>query len=98
VLPEYVEKKALSIPQAIEAVQNIFFHTSNKLYNLKLPFNLLEISTLASPSGNHDFQHPKAFLAQHTSVKFLRLQYEDYTGTWFSSTVEPSYKGYALQQ
>jgi glutamine synthetase len=78
VLPEYVGKKAMSIPQAIEAVQNIFFHTSNKLYNLNLPFRTLRPS---SQESNYDVQHLKNFLTKHPDVKFIRLQYEDYTAT-----------------
>ncbi|EHK95995.1 putative protein fluG [Glarea lozoyensis 74030] len=80
VLPEHVQKKAMSIPQAIQAVQNIFFHTSNKLYNLDLQLKLLPSPRLLDTS-TQDLQHFKTFLAEHPEVKHIRLQYEDYTAT-----------------
>lgn len=36
VLTEYVNRKALTITQAIKAVEDVFFNTSNELYDLKL--------------------------------------------------------------
>jgi glutamine synthetase len=78
VLPEYVEKKVMSISQAIEAVQNIFFQTSNKIYHLDLP---LKPPRSLSETYNQGLQHFRAFLAKYPKVKFIRLQYEDYTAT-----------------
>ncbi|ESZ94815.1 hypothetical protein SBOR_4775 [Sclerotinia borealis F-4128] len=36
ILMEYVERKALTIAQAVKFVENVFFNTSNELYDLQL--------------------------------------------------------------
>ncbi|KAF5868224.1 putative glutamine synthetase protein [Botrytis fragariae] len=43
VLVEYVNKKALTIQQAVEVVENIFFNTSNQLYALQSKLRPTEI-------------------------------------------------------
>jgi glutamine synthetase len=81
VLPEYVRKNSLSIPQAIKAVEDIFFTTSNNLYNLKLPLKPFPPSSIAfrPRSGVPDLQLLMTFLEQHPGTKFLRMQYLDWT-------------------
>ncbi|TVY80817.1 Protein fluG [Lachnellula suecica] len=83
VLPEYVGKGALSIPQAIKAVEDIFFTTSNNLYDLKIPIKPFPPNSVAFPprAGVPDLQLLKAFLEQNPTTKYLRLQYLDYTST-----------------
>ena len=72
----------MTIPQAVEVVKDVFFETSNKLYDLNLPFEPLPTSSQA-PSAlfGQDVKCLQAFLSKNPSVKFLRLQYEDYTAT-----------------
>ncbi|RAL58830.1 hypothetical protein DID88_009140 [Monilinia fructigena] len=43
VLTEYVHRKALTVAQAVKIVEDVFFNTSNKIYNLKL--NLMPTQT-----------------------------------------------------
>ncbi|KAA8570005.1 hypothetical protein EYC84_002343 [Monilinia fructicola] len=43
VLTEYVDRRALTIAQAVKIVEDAFFNTSNKIYNLKL--NLMPTQT-----------------------------------------------------
>jgi glutamine synthetase len=74
----------LSIPQAIKIVEDYFFHTSNKLYNLGLPLKLLSSSPKAfafrtAPTTSSDLEVLIDFLKRHPSTKFLRLQYLDFT-------------------
>ncbi|KAJ5041721.1 uncharacterized protein L3040_005290 [Drepanopeziza brunnea f. sp. 'multigermtubi'] len=96
VLCEYVREGVMSVSQAIRAVQDIFFATSNDLYGLSLTLAPLPTSSpesttssikdlatrrgppLESPPSS-DLQVLKSFLAERSSVKFLRLQYLDYT-------------------
>ena len=78
--------KALSIPQAIKVVEDLFFHTSNKLYGLNLPLEPLSKSTNSiafrgRQSSSSDLETLTDFLKEHPSTKFLRLQYLDYTAT-----------------
>ncbi|KAB8298778.1 hypothetical protein EYC80_000953 [Monilinia laxa] len=43
VLTEYVHRKALTVAQAVKIVEDVFFNTSNKIYNLRL--NLIPTQT-----------------------------------------------------
>ncbi|KAH7327238.1 hypothetical protein BKA65DRAFT_554796 [Rhexocercosporidium sp. MPI-PUGE-AT-0058] len=91
VLSEYVRDKALTVPQAIRAVQDILFTTSNDLYGLGL--KLTPLPSLAPPPTasavslplrkltppSSDLHILNSFLEANPSVKFLRLQWLDYT-------------------
>ncbi|KAF7887955.1 uncharacterized protein EAF01_011109 [Botrytis porri] len=46
VLVEYVNEKALTIQQAIEVVENVFFNTSNQLYALQSKLRPMEIQAV----------------------------------------------------
>ncbi len=86
VLEEYVTRKVLSIPQAIKIIEDIFFNTSNKLYSLNLRLVPLEpkqnsLAFRTSPSSSSNLDIITSFLKEHSSVKFIRLQYLDYTAT-----------------
>jgi glutamine synthetase len=83
VLSEYVKKKALSTGEAINVVADIFFNTSNQLYDLKLPFTPLKTSPYpyVVTAKDPDLDLLTAFLIKHPETKFLRLQYLDYTAT-----------------
>ncbi|KAH8669691.1 hypothetical protein BGZ60DRAFT_450970 [Tricladium varicosporioides] len=84
VLPEYVNKGVMSIPQAVRAVQDILFTTSNTLYNLSLPLVplLTALPLNSSPAQRQsDLQVLTNFLTKNSDTRFLRLQYIDYTST-----------------
>jgi glutamine synthetase len=81
-----VRDKVLNISQAVKVVEDLFFRTSNMLYGLALPLkplskpqNLLALRT--RPSEASDLQSLTSFSKEHPSIKFLRLQYLDYTAT-----------------
>ena len=85
-LSEYVGDRVLSIPQAIKVVENFFFHTSNRLYDLKLSLEPLtksptSLAVRTRPPGVSDLETLTAFLKEHPYTKFLRLQYLDYTAS-----------------
>lgn len=80
VLSEYVRKGDFAVNQAVKVVQDVLFNTSNKLYNLGLPLersSAVPASSLALPLS--DLKILMSFLDEHPSVKFLRLNYLDYT-------------------
>ncbi|KUJ18870.1 glutamine synthetase/guanido kinase [Mollisia scopiformis] len=85
VFTEYVQDGALTVPQAIRAVEDILFTTSNNLYDLGLEMKPLPITTdlpsrlLEAPKS--DAQVLTKFLTDNPTVKFLRIQYLDYTAT-----------------
>ncbi|KAG9230748.1 hypothetical protein BJ875DRAFT_519059 [Amylocarpus encephaloides] len=83
VLPEYVKTKVLSISQAIKVVEDIFFSTSNNLYDLGLSMTALPLKAfpLGCSSSTSDLRELITFLADHPTTKSLRLQYLDYTAT-----------------
>ncbi|KAF8854786.1 glutamine synthetase/guanido kinase [Acephala macrosclerotiorum] len=85
VLTDYVQSGALTVPQAIRAVEDMFFNTSNILYDLRLELKPLEstttLPTRAIEGPKSDVQTLTKFLAENPTVKFLRLQYLDYTAT-----------------
>jgi len=90
VLCEYVYNDVLTSPAAIKIVQDLLFGTANRLYDLKLTLNL---SKSTVPSGDHydsnnfdrslvvDMGTLRHFLSQNPTIKFLRLQWVDYTAT-----------------
>ena len=73
--------------QAIKVVEDIFFNTSNRLYNLALRFRPLPSETGEGLSTRESNYLPNQlssflqFLAEVDSTKFLRLQWLDYTAT-----------------
>jgi glutamine synthetase len=69
----------LTVPQAVKVVQDVFFNTSNILYDLNLPLQAL--ITVVPAIQPPDLSLLEAFLDKHPSTKFLRLQYLDYTAT-----------------
>ncbi|TVY40421.1 Protein fluG [Lachnellula subtilissima] len=83
VLPEYVRKNALTISQAIKAVENILFTTSNNLYDLRLPLKAFPPSSISfrPRSGVQDLEVLRSFMERHQATKFIRLQYLDCTST-----------------
>lgn len=69
--------------QAIAVVRDIFFNTSNRLYNLGLGLESIQrqpFSSLLLKQSSH-LEAFDAFMAKQPSVKFLRLQWLDYTTT-----------------
>lgn len=90
VLCEYVNNEVLTSPAAIKIVQDLLFGTANRLYDLKLTMIPLERTV---PSGHlygsndldsspiDDMGTLRHFLSQNPTVKFLRLQWVDYTAT-----------------
>lgn len=83
-LTDYVQSEVLTVPQAVRAVEDVLFKTSNDLYNLHIPLKPLVNSTISLPirsaaSSNQDTL--ASFLSEYSSTKFLRLQYLDYTST-----------------
>jgi glutamine synthetase len=84
VLTDYVQSETLSVAQAVRAVEDIFFKTSNDLYDLHIPFKPLVNSTIPLPirsATRSDDDALTSFLNEYTSTKFLRLQFLDYTST-----------------
>ena len=62
-------------------VEDIFFNTSNKLYDLQLPLSRLQTKPSKLANKPTDLEILEDLLKNHSSIKFLRLQYVDYTGT-----------------
>lgn len=84
VLGEYVIRGSLTSTQAIKVVQDIFFNTSNKLYQLGLPLrpikplNVDDFPTEGpSESWTNNLAHLKVFLRKYPSIQWLRLQWLD---------------------
>ena len=80
-LCEYVRNGFLNVAQAIKVVEDIFFNTSNKLYNLQLP--LTKFQNKQSNLGNNptELKILNNLLKDRPDIKFIRLQYVDYTAT-----------------
>ncbi|TAQ91123.1 hypothetical protein B7494_g555 [Chlorociboria aeruginascens] len=81
VLPEYVQQRSLTVAQAVKIVQDLLFNTSNDLYHLQLPLRPLALLDSYSTSSESDPELLTKFLQSNPSVKFLRMQYLDYTST-----------------
>lgn len=85
VLADLVRCEALTNTQAVTFVEAILFKTSNDLYKLGLELRPLskdvQPPSIGSESLPTSFQELEEFLIQHPSVKFLRLQWLDYTAT-----------------
>ena len=54
---EYVDKNILSVNQAINVVRDLLFNTSNKLYDLKIPFSSLPQNGHVSTFLNVNVRH-----------------------------------------
>lgn len=52
VLVEYVNKKALTIQQAVKVVENIFFNTSNELYALQMKLRSIKTQAIDQSVGS----------------------------------------------
>jgi glutamine synthetase len=80
-----VARGSLEVTQAVQIVQDIFFNTSNRLYNLGLtlkpllPFQHHTVSWKVAKIAKIDVL--KDFLEQNPSIKYLRLQWLDYITT-----------------
>ena len=79
---------ALTATEAIKIVQDIFFNTSNDLYDLGLPLEPIEslglrdISAVDSDRAwSTNVAQLKSFLDKHPSVRYVRMQWLDYTAT-----------------
>ena len=86
VLGKHIERGSLTTVEAIKIVQDILFNTANQLYGLEL--NLVPVISAVlsniSPSKvswTDNFAQLQRFLCQEPSVRFLRLQWLDYTNT-----------------
>ena len=90
VLTEYVDRGTLTVRQAVKLVEDLLFNTANDLYDLGLKLKPLVVTTqyplrksvsVKQPPATHDIGLLENFLMQNPSVKFLRLQWLDYTAT-----------------
>ena len=86
VLCEYVERESLTATEAIKVVQDVFFNTSNKIYELGLPLLPVQQMKQMSISGKDSSQdwaenltYLNKFLRKDPSTQYLRLQWLDYT-------------------
>ncbi|KAL8832447.1 MAG: hypothetical protein Q9191_000267 [Dirinaria sp. TL-2023a] len=90
VLCEYVASLALPAASAIKIVQDLLFNTSNQLYDLRLsltPFETTQtLQKLVSggmppTSAIQKISILRQFLIRYPFLKYLRLQWVDYTAT-----------------
>ena len=94
VLREYVRKSDMTVRQAVRLVQDVFFHNSNKLYDLKLELQPLpvvnkhvkgDIGAGISRSSREPNSHValsalSPFLGGREEPRFLRVYWTDMTG------------------
>ncbi|KAL8664622.1 MAG: hypothetical protein Q9202_002892 [Teloschistes flavicans] len=89
VLQQYVVSQTLTVSQAIVVVQDLLFNTSNRLYDLKLDLKPVRLFTaidemLASYPRSTRIEGMEIIdqlLNREPTVKYLRLQWVDYTAT-----------------
>jgi glutamine synthetase len=89
VLSAYVRDGTLEEQQAIRIVEDLFFRTANTIYRLELSLSLLEHSTSSvakKPVGEvqsegFDIAPFTRFLEENPTIKYIRLQWLDYTST-----------------
>ena len=86
VLRDYVRKEDLTAQQAVAVVEDVFFHNSNKLYNLGLEFKPLEGEQHdrhdeKSGSSQDDVGAISKFLGGEDEPRLLRIYWCDMTGT-----------------
>ena len=72
----------------MKIIQDIFFNTSNRLYDLGLPLSLIlpiypsdSTPEESVTSWDINLSHLNSFLKEHPSVRYLRLQWMDFTST-----------------
>ncbi|KAL9592606.1 MAG: hypothetical protein Q9179_006545 [Wetmoreana sp. 5 TL-2023] len=91
VLRDYVISQILTVPEAIMLVQDILFCTSNRLYDLKLDLKPLKAAmTMNTFPGSHPspstsiegIEALERMMSDEPTVKYLRLQWVDYTATF----------------
>ena len=79
-----MHSEALTVPAAVKITQDLLFNTSNRIYHLNLNLRPLE-SLTPSPGPNHaaieDLDTFRNFLSREPKIKYLRLQWVDYTAT-----------------
>ena len=86
VLCEYVQRESLTATEAINVVQDVFFNTSNRIYELGLPLLPVQRMNQMSISGKESSQdwvenltYLNKLLRKNPSTQYLRLQWLDYT-------------------
>ena len=89
-LCEYVSSLALPAASAIKIVQDLLFNTSNRLYNLRLSLTPLDTpkasdklvsGEMPRTSAIQKFSLLRQFVTRYPFLKYLRLQWVDYTAT-----------------
>lgn len=88
VLCDYVTRGALTSVEAIKVVHDTFFKTANTLYGLDLamkpiePANIADIEFIAQDrQWAANFERLRIFFRKHPSIRYLRLQWLDFTAT-----------------
>ena len=85
-----MKSQALTVASAIKIVHDVLFLTSNRLYGLELTLTPMDDSAISKRSTSSrvtdlkpiaNLEILKDFLAQNPSIKYLRLQWLDYTAT-----------------
>ncbi|KAL9581133.1 MAG: hypothetical protein Q9212_004081 [Teloschistes hypoglaucus] len=89
VLQQYVVSQILTVSQAITVIQDLLFNTSNRLYDLKLvlepvrPIAAVEkmLASRQQSTRIEGIEILDELLNREPTVKYLRLQWVDYTAT-----------------
>lgn len=85
VLGHKLSRNRIKVSEAIRIVQDVFFNTSNKLYNLGLTLTPIKTGpdTISTTKGTKitKLEILERFLSENPSTKFIRLQWLDYTAT-----------------
>ena len=88
VLCDYVSRGALTSAEAIKVVHDTFFKTANALYGLDLTMKPIEPAHIADTKliaqdrrWAANFERLRVFLRKYPSIKYLRIQWLDYTAT-----------------
>ena len=85
-----MRSQTLSVASSIKIVHDVLFSTSNALYGLGLKLRPLErppavkydaVSRPRNPQSIADMDLLRTFLIQNPTIKYLRLQWLDYTST-----------------
>ncbi|KAF2838615.1 hypothetical protein M501DRAFT_821685 [Patellaria atrata CBS 101060] len=79
VILEYVEKKDITTDQATAIVENIYFHNSNELYNLRVNLDDLSEKTEAEPLRllpvKYDANSFEHFMHKNDTVEYIYVQW-----------------------
>ena len=87
VLSEYIQRGALTAVQAIRMVEDLFFHTANKIYGLGLHMTffdetvILNTKSIGQNPSTQNIDFFQQFVQDNASIKFLQLHWLDYTST-----------------